>query len=111
MALYRYSKNSDENGGEKLPAPGDDVNVKPMKMSEKIEQLKKELETETDEERAAREKGYEDIVNAFQCAPGGGPAYGSGNNQNMPPEVKYGPQGGRYTEDVTEDGRPYRRYF
>ena len=27
------------------------------------------------------------------------------------PEVKHGPRGGRYTEDVTKDGRPYRRYF
>ena len=27
------------------------------------------------------------------------------------PQVKYGPRGGRYTEDKTKDGRPYRRYF
>ena len=27
------------------------------------------------------------------------------------PEVKKGPRGGRYTEDKTKDGRPYRRYF
>ena len=27
------------------------------------------------------------------------------------PQVKYGPRGGRYTEDKTRDGRPYRRYF
>ena len=27
------------------------------------------------------------------------------------PEVKYGKRGGRYTEDKTKDGRPYRRYF
>ena len=26
-------------------------------------------------------------------------------------EVKTGKRGGRYTEDVTKDGRPYRRYF
>ena len=25
--------------------------------------------------------------------------------------VKYGPRGGRYTEETTKDGRPYRRYF
>lgn len=27
------------------------------------------------------------------------------------PTTKYGPRGGRYTEDKTKDGRPYRRYF
>ncbi|MEY4800942.1 MAG: hypothetical protein RLZZ274_1400 [Cyanobacteriota bacterium] len=27
------------------------------------------------------------------------------------PEIKEGPRGGRYTEDTTKDGRPYRRYF
>ena len=27
------------------------------------------------------------------------------------PEIKEGPRGGRYTEDRTSDGRPYRRYF
>ena len=26
-------------------------------------------------------------------------------------EIKTGKRGGRYTEDVTKDGRPYRRYF
>tara|TARA_B100001248_G_scaffold141937_1_gene106567 strand:- start:143 stop:505 length:363 start_codon:yes stop_codon:yes gene_type:complete len=26
-------------------------------------------------------------------------------------EVKTGKRGGRYTEDITKDGRPYRRYF
>ena len=30
---------------------------------------------------------------------------------NRKPEVKRGPRGGRYTEDRTKDGRPYRRYF
>ena len=32
-------------------------------------------------------------------------------NTKKPPEVKRGPRGGRYTEDKTKDGRPYRRYF
>jgi hypothetical protein len=27
------------------------------------------------------------------------------------PVTKEGPRGGRYTEGVTRDGRPYRRYF
>ena len=27
------------------------------------------------------------------------------------PEIKKGKRGGRYTEDKTKDGRPYRRYF
>ena len=31
--------------------------------------------------------------------------------QDAKPEVKYGKRGGRYTEDQTKDGRPYRRYF
>jgi len=26
-------------------------------------------------------------------------------------EIKTGKRGGRYTEDTTEEGRPYRRYF
>ena len=26
-------------------------------------------------------------------------------------EIKIGKRGGRYTEDTTEEGRPYRRYF
>ena len=30
---------------------------------------------------------------------------------DLPKEVKKGKKGGRYTEDVTKDGRPYRRYF
>jgi hypothetical protein len=30
---------------------------------------------------------------------------------NRKPEVRYGPRGGRYTIDITRDGRPYRRYF
>ena len=30
---------------------------------------------------------------------------------NKEPEIKKGPRGGRYTEDKTKDGRPYRRYF
>ena len=25
--------------------------------------------------------------------------------------INYGERGGRYTEDITKDGRPYRRYF
>lgn len=32
-------------------------------------------------------------------------------NKDAKPEVKYGKRGGRYTEDKTKDGRPYRRYF
>ena len=28
-----------------------------------------------------------------------------------PPEVKKGKRGGKYTEDLTKDGRSYRRYF
>ena len=35
------------------------------------------------------------------------PAGGS----QKPPVTKNGPRGGRYTEDRTKDGRPYRRYF
>lgn len=33
------------------------------------------------------------------------------NYDSSSPEVKKGKRGGRYTEDVTKDGRPYRRYF
>ena len=31
--------------------------------------------------------------------------------KDEPPTTNYGPRGGRYTEDKTKDGRPYRRYF
>ena len=27
------------------------------------------------------------------------------------PQIKIGPRGGAYTEDIAKDGRPYRRYF
>ena len=30
---------------------------------------------------------------------------------NEEPEIKTGKRGGRYTDDKTKDGRPYRRYF
>jgi len=30
---------------------------------------------------------------------------------NEEPKIKTGKRGGRYTEDQTKDGRPYRRYF
>ena len=33
------------------------------------------------------------------------------NNKKKSPEIKRGPRGGRYTEDKTKEGRPYRRYF
>ena len=36
------------------------------------------------------------------------PSYVS--NRKKPPVIKIGPRGGRYTEDVTKEGRPYRRY-
>lgn len=36
-------------------------------------------------------------------------AYRRGEKQE--PKIKQGPRGGRYTEDKTKDGRPYRRYF
>ena len=33
------------------------------------------------------------------------------NLQEKNPPIKKGKRGGRYTEDKTKDGRPYRRYF
>jgi len=33
------------------------------------------------------------------------------NIKKKSPEIKRGPRGGRYTEDKTKEGRPYRRYF
>jgi hypothetical protein len=32
-------------------------------------------------------------------------------NQSLGPQMRIGPRGGVYTEDVSKDGRPYRRYF
>ena len=37
--------------------------------------------------------------------------YGRTTDAQLEPGVKHGPRGGRYTEDVTREGRPYRRYF
>ena len=39
---------------------------------------------------------------------GGGAAPGSTSGSGA---VRYGPRGGRYTEEVTKSGRRYRRYF
>ena len=33
------------------------------------------------------------------------------NTKKKSPEIKRWPRGGRYTEDKTKEGRPYRRYF
>ncbi len=33
------------------------------------------------------------------------------SSDNSEPSIKKGKRGGRYTEDMTKDGRPYRRYF
>ena len=33
------------------------------------------------------------------------------NTKKKSPKIKRGPRGGRYTEDKTKEGRPYRRYF
>ena len=37
--------------------------------------------------------------------------YKNSSYKKKSPQVKKGPRGGRYTEDKTKDGRPYRRYF
>ena len=44
------------------------------------------------------------------------PKYSSSLSSSKAPvkkeiDIKKGPRGGRYTEDKTKDGRPYRRYF
>ena len=36
---------------------------------------------------------------------------GKDKRKKKEPEIKKGKRGGRYTEDKTKDGRPYRRYF
>ena len=35
----------------------------------------------------------------------------SGRSNNRMRDVQYGPRGGRYTEEITREGRLYRRYF
>ena len=35
----------------------------------------------------------------------------TGSNVEPLPKIKIGPRGGRYTEEVTKNGRRYRRYF
>ena len=35
----------------------------------------------------------------------------SKNTSSETSSIYYGERGGRYTEDITKDGRPYRRYF
>lgn len=51
-------------------------------------------------ERMEDPRGYWEIRNK-----------GTGGTGTVSPQVKLGPRGGRYTEDQTKDGRPYRRYF
>ena len=53
----------------------------------------------TAEEQALKEKAEAAILRA-KSAP-----------SDEEPIEKHGPRGGRYTEDRTKDGRPYRRYF
>lgn len=56
------------------------------------------------------EKAWNDACNEFSYLANGGTEFGEDPCDGAP-EIKTGERGGRYTEDVTKDGRPYRRYF
>lgn len=58
-------------------------------------------------ERMEDPRGYWEIRNKGS----GGTGTSMPRTGTSIPEVKRGPRGGRYTEDQTKDGRPYRRYF
>lgn len=51
-------------------------------------------------------------VNALRNIRGYEPVNFSNTEEGpTPPQRKIGPHGGRYTDDINKDGRPYRRYF
>ena len=64
-------------------------------------------------EKSAEQKGKEAEEarkRAGLNADGSKPSW-IGVPERSSPQIKNGPRGGRYTDDVTKDGRPYRRYF
>ncbi len=80
-------------------------------MADKYEQPKYKYRNDLEKQRKEKEeqrKIYADRDNTD------GKWWFSGNvypRKKEKPEIKRGKRGGRYTEDKTKDGRPYRRYF
>ena len=74
-----------------------------------IDSKKKTNPNETAEERKARLKELAKMkVKYLKSIPN---QSSGGSSDSGSPENFYGKRGGRYTEDITKDGRPYRRYF
>ena len=74
-----------------------------------IDSKKKANPNETAEERKARLRELAKMkVKYLNSLPN---QSGGGSSNSGSPETFYGKRGGRYTNDVTKDGRPYRRYF
>ena len=82
-------------------------------MADKYEKPNSKYRNDLEKQRREKEeqrKIYADRDNAD------GKWWTSGNRlppkeKKKEPEIKKGKRGGRYTEDKTKDGRPYRRYF
>ena len=80
-------------------------------MADKYEQPESKYRNDLEKQRREKEeerKFYADRDNADGKWWTSNPVY---PRKPEKPEIKKGKRGGRYTEDQTKDGRPYRRYF
>ena len=80
-------------------------------MADKYEQPESKYRNDLEKQRREKEeerKFYADRDNADGKWWTSNPVY---PRKPEKPEIKKGKRGGRYTEDKTKDGRPYRRYF
>ena len=80
-------------------------------MADKYEQPESKYRNDLEKQRREKEevrKFYADRDNAVGKWWTSNPVY---PRKPEKPEIKKGKRGGRYTEDKTKDGRPYRRYF
>ena len=79
---------------------------------ELLESKKNANHNETPEEKKVRLKELaKQKVKYLRSLPGMAGESGSDLSTSDTPITHIGKRGGRYTEDVTKDGRPYRRYF
>ena len=88
-----------------------ELEIHPIK-KELLESQKNANPNETPEEKKARLKELaKQKVKHLRSLPGMAGEPGSDLSTSDTPTTHIGKRGGRYTEDVTKDGRPYRRYF
>lgn len=77
----------------------------PRKTPEERRQWLADLHKGLDEAKAKAEAEWDPSMMKNE------PIGNSWGKVEQPPKPKQGPRGGRYTEAVTKDGVPYRRYF